>query len=266
MRRLWLPVVLAAALLALFVSPTAAADEGTITVVHGVPGLTVDVYVNNQATLKNFAPDTITDPIKLPAGDYKIDIRPAGAAASTAPAISGTASLPAGANASIVAHLSESGSPTLSVFVNDVSTLPAGKARLTVRHTAAAPAVDVLAGGKALISNLANPKEAKASVDAGAYAVSVAPTGTTQAVIGPANLTLNAGAAYMVYAVGSAKDGNLHLLVQSVSGLGGTPSGANAGASGLAAMTSFSVLGIGVMALLLLGAGGSALAMARARR
>ena len=35
----------------------------------------------------------------------------------------------------------------LTPFVNDVSAVPAGQARVTVRHIAAAPAVDVRAGG-----------------------------------------------------------------------------------------------------------------------
>ena len=52
-----------------FAGPASAAPgDGTVTVVHGIPGLTVDVYVNDALTLDNFAPDTVTDPITLPAG------------------------------------------------------------------------------------------------------------------------------------------------------------------------------------------------------
>ena len=39
-----------------------------------------------------------------------------------------------------VAHLTEAGQPKLTPFVNDTSAVPAGQARVTVRHTAAAPA------------------------------------------------------------------------------------------------------------------------------
>ena len=95
------------ALMALFLTTAAwvAADDdtGTVTVVHGVPGLTVDVYVNGGLTLPDFAPGTITDPLSLPEGTYDIEIYPAGADPSaSAPAIAGSAFLPAGANASIV--------------------------------------------------------------------------------------------------------------------------------------------------------------------
>src|SRR3712207_7358527 len=51
--------------------------------------------------------------------------------------------VPAGANATVVAHLDADGNPVLTPFVNDASPTEAGQARLVVRHTAAAPPVDV---------------------------------------------------------------------------------------------------------------------------
>ena len=201
-----------------------AQSTGTVTVVHGVPGLTVDVYVNGNLTLEDFAPKTVTDPLTLPAGDYEIKIFAANADPATDdPAITGSAALSAGANASIVAHLTAAGAPTLAVFVNDVSPIMAGNARLVVRHTAAAPAVDVLVDGSPALTNLANPNEAKAEVPAGTYAAAVAATGTTTPVIGPANLTLEAGTAYFVYAIGSLEDENLELVIQTIGGLTAPP-------------------------------------------
>nr|WP_197510450.1 hypothetical protein [Tessaracoccus coleopterorum] len=44
-------------------------------------------------------------------------------------------------------------------FVNDISASAKG-ARLTVRHVAAAPEVDIRAGGAVVVESLANPKEA----------------------------------------------------------------------------------------------------------
>ena len=200
----------------------AAADSstGTVTVIHGVPGLTVDVYVNDQLTLNNFAPGTVTDPLTLPAGDYKIDIRPAGAAADSAPAITGSATLEPGANVTIIAHLTADGSPTLSVFANDTSPIAAGKARLVVRHTAAAPAVDILAGGSVLFSNLSNPNQATADVAAGSYDVKIAPTGSTEAVFDAGSVKLDAGTAYFVYAIGSLSDNTFGLVIQTIGNLG----------------------------------------------
>jgi hypothetical protein len=225
----------AAMLVAAFAGPASAqADEGTVTVVHGVPDLTVDVYVNGEVTLEDFEPGTITDPLTLPAGDYELEVRPAGEDPESDPAISGNASLPAGANASIVAHLDADGEPTLSTFVNDTDEIGAGDARLTVRHTAAAPAVDILADGSALVSGLANPDEATTEVPAGTYEVAVAPEGTTEPVLGPTDLTLDEGTGYFVYAIGSADEGNLDLLVQTITGLHSNPDGVPAGSGGMA--------------------------------
>lgn len=237
-----LTLLAAVALLTLGVTAAASAQTttGTVTVVHAVPDATVDVYVNGDLTLEDFAPKTITDPLELPAGDYDIAIRPAGAAADSDPIISGSASLPAGANASIVAHLTASGDPTLAVFVNDTSTIAAGEARVVVRHTAAAPAVDVTADGNVLISDLANGAEAGADVPAATYAVAVQPTGTTDPVLGPVDLSLAEGTAYLVYAYGSADAGNLDLLVQTIDGLHSAPAGVPSGDGGQAATDSTS--------------------------
>ena len=49
-----------------------------------------------------------------------------------------------GENTTVVAHLTEQGTPTLTKFINDVRGLGDGSARVAVRHAAAAPAVNVL--------------------------------------------------------------------------------------------------------------------------
>jgi hypothetical protein len=235
MRKL-LVILAAFGVLAAVAAPASAQDgTGTVTVIHGVPDLEVDVYVNGEPTLTGFAPQTVTDPLQLPAGDYDIEIRPAGAEADSDPAIAGSATLPAGANASIIAHLDAEGAPTLSVFVNDVSPTAAGSGRLVVRHTAAAPAVDVLADGEPVFRNLANPDEATADVPAGTYSAAVAATGTTDPVVGPADVPVTEGQATIVYAIGSLEAGNLGVVVQSIGGLASAPSAVPAGSGGLAA-------------------------------
>ena len=205
------------AVLSVFATPAGAqASNGTVTVIHGIPGLTVDVYVNGKLTLEDFAPDTVTAPLELPAGTYQIAIRAANAAADSTPVLAGSATLPAGANASIVAHLDASGQPKLTVFVNDTSSLAAGNTRLVVRHTAAAPAVDVLANGKPAFTNLTNPNQATADLPAGTISASVAAAGTTTPVIGPVDLTLPEATVTVVYAVGSLDGKTLHALVQTI--------------------------------------------------
>lgn len=233
------------AALPLLMSTPASAAEGDASVVvfHGVPGLTVDVYGSadttytpDEALLTDFAPGTITDPVALPAGTYNLAVFPANADPSGTPAIQATGVVvPAGANITVAAHLKADGTPVLTPFVNDVSKVAAGQGRLVVRHTAAAPAVDVLANGQAAFTGLANPDEAKADLPAGTISAAVALAGTTDPVIGPADVTVAEGAATIVYAWGSAEDGNLALAVQTIDGLHSSPSGVPSGTADLPA-------------------------------
>ena len=216
-------------------APAHAADTATVYVLHAIPGQTVDVYANGDPLLTDFKPGTLTPAQQLPAGSYDLKVTAPGAGADgTAIVAANGVEVPAGANITIVAHLTASGKPVLTPYVNDVSAVPAGMARLTVRHDAAAPAVDVRAGGKPVFSGLTNPKEGMAEVPAGSVEADVVLAGTNTVVIGPANLALGEGTNTIVYAWGSAKDKNLALVVQTLSGLGGAPTGMPGGESGQA--------------------------------
>ncbi len=195
---------------------------GYVSVIHGVPGLVVDVYVNGGLFLEDFAPETITDSVPLPAGTYDIEIYPANAdPVNDPPAISGSVDVASGVNASLVAHLAEDGTPTLSAFLNDVTDLAPGNTRLTVRHTAAAPAVDVSLSESgtevALIEDLANPGEATADVSVGRYEALIFPAGGNTPVFGPVPLDLKPHKLTIVYAIGSLDGGSFTLLVQFLS-------------------------------------------------
>ncbi|MFE1444454.1 DUF4397 domain-containing protein [Streptomyces sp. NPDC058739] len=213
----------------------AAEDQATVTVLHAVPGLTVDVYAGEDELIPDFKPGTLTDPMKLDAGSYDIKIFPDGEGPDGTPAIEKTVDVPAGANATLVAHLTADGDPALDAFVNDTSKVPAGQARLTVRHVAAAPAVDVRADGTPVFKDLVNPKEAKGDVAAGTVSADVVLAGTDTVAIGPADLNLSEGTNTIVYAWGSAEDKNLALKTQTLKGMHSAPGGVPAGESGQAA-------------------------------
>lgn len=136
---------------------------------------------------------------------------------------------------SLVAHLSAAGKPTLTPFVNDTSPIPAGKARLIVRHTAAAPAVDVRANAQVAFKNLTNPNQDSATLPAGSIKADVVLAGTSTVVIGPATLDLKAGTDTIAYAIGSADQKTLGLVTQTITGLGAAPGGVPAGSGGFAA-------------------------------
>ena len=168
--------------------PAHAADEATVSILHGVPGATVDVYANGDSLLTDFKPGTLTDPVMLPAGEYDLKVTAAGAGADGDAVIEANdVAVPAGANITVVAHLDASGKPVLTPFVNDTSPIDAGQARITVRHTAAAPAVDVRANGDVAFKGLTNPNEVKTELPAGTISADVVLAGTDTVAIGPAD-------------------------------------------------------------------------------
>ncbi|MGL4339079.1 MAG: DUF4397 domain-containing protein [Rhodoglobus sp.] len=229
------------------------ATNADLYVLHAVPDLPVDVYVNGALTLDNFAPGDLAGPLDLPAGKYTVAITAADAADASAPAI-GPIDLTLAANTSYtaVAHLKEDGSPTATLFTNDLTPIPAGQGKLTVRHTAAAPAVDVLANGAAAFTKLSNPKEVKANLPVGTISAAVALTGTTAPVIGPADVAIAEGVNTIVYAWGSAADGNLAIAVQTISGLHSNPGGVDSGSAGLVAEPNSSLVIGGIAAAMVL--------------
>ncbi|MFJ4815867.1 DUF4397 domain-containing protein [Streptomyces sp. NPDC088801] len=218
-------------------------DKAMVSVFHGIPGMTVDVYANGDELIGDFKPGTVTDPLSLDAGSYDIQIFEAGQGPGGTPALEKKIEVPEGANATVAAHLSAGGDPELTAFTDDVSQVDAGKSRLTVRHVAAAPAVDVRAGGQPVFSDLTNPKEDSAEVDAGTINADVVLAGTDTVAIGPADLELGEGTASVVYAWGSAEDKNLALATQTFSGMASSPKGVPAGGSGAAVAPNSSDLG-----------------------
>ncbi len=248
--------------------PAAAAATGTatVTIVHGIPNTPVDVYANGKDILPDFTFKTVTKALVLPAGSYTIDVRKAGAAASSTPILTATEQVPAGANLTIVADLTAAGKPALTPFVNDTSAVSSGDGRLVVRHTAAAPSVDVYAGSTKVISGLTNGQQEALTVPAGTVPAKVTLAGQTAAVIGPVNVPVTAGMATVVYAIGSASGNTLTAVTQQYP-LGGMPSGVQAGSGGLGAdpATPAWPFGLATVAGLLLIAGGTTGIMRRRR-
>jgi hypothetical protein len=244
-------------------TPSGAADPAKVSVVHGIPNTPVNVFVNGKSTLQNFKPGSVAGPLDLAAGDYTITIFPASNSKGTGtPVIKATARVDAGNNYSLVAHLTTAGKPTLTAYQNDVSKVAAGKARLVVRHDAAAPAVDVRANGKVAFAKLTNPNEAKADLPAGSIKADVVLAGTSTVVIGPATLDLGEGTETIVYAVGSANDKTLALVTQRISGLHMAPGAVPAGSGGLLGRDPGTpgwvwVGGAAALLMALLGAGGA---------
>ena len=245
--------VAAGALLALAaIAPANAISSTTadLSVLHGIPDTPVDVYVNGALTLDDFQPGDLAGPLDLPAGDYEVAITAPDAADASAPILGPiTLTLVASMSYTAVAHLDAAGAPTASLFMNDIATTAPGEGRLTVRHVAAAPAVDVLAGGTPVTTALENPDEATLNLPAGVVSASVNVAGTPDTVLGPADVEIADGRLTIVYAWGSAEAQNLALAIQTIDGLHSGPGGVNTGSAGLAAENR----GDAPVALLLIG-------------
>jgi len=245
----------------------ATTDTAQLSVLHGIPDTPVDVYVNGDLTLDNFQPGDLAGPLDLPAGDYEVALTAPDAADASSPVLGpATLTLAAGKNYTAAAHLNEEGDPALKAFENNTATTAAGQGRLTVRHVAAAPAVDILAGGAPVIEDLTNPNESTLDLPASTVSAAVALAGTTEPVLGPADVAIQDGVLTIVYAWGSAEDDNLALAVQTISGLHSNPGGVPSGTAGYLAQrdatTSFIAMA-GVGALAIAAAAGSALAVRR---
>lgn len=230
MRRIVILAVAAMTALATMSATAGAAQVSAslVSVVHGIPGATVDVYVNEGLFLEDFQPEDVAGPVVLPAGSYDIAIYLADADPTTdAPVIDAPGVMvPAGINASVVAHLDASGTPTASVFVNDTSEVADGDARLTVRHTAEAPEVDVYANGAVELTpgSFVNGEESVIDVAAGTYDVTVTAPSDSSTVLAPlGDVTLAEGVNTIVYAIGTYPS-TFTVVVDAIAGLG--PDGA----------------------------------------
>lgn len=242
MRKVW-TLLTAAALMLITVVPASAQEGARIHLIHGIPDTNVDVVAGGEIVFENYAFGETQDLSALAGATLEgLQVRLTGT--ETVAIDAGDVALPASGNYTIIAHLTADGTPTLAVFENDTTAIAAGEGRLTVRHTAAAPAVDVLANGAVAFSNLANPNEASADLAVGTVTAEVVPTGASEpVVIGPADLSITDGTSLIVYAVGSLEGESLTVLTESISGLGTAPAAVNTGNSPVESNTAAIALG-----------------------
>ncbi len=234
---------------ALGAAPVAAqeapAATGTVTIVHGFRGLVADVYLDGTKILESFEPERSTDPVQLPAGDHRVEVREAGAGGGTVAAVDDTLSVPAGSNISAVVHLSPAGDATMTVFSNDVNQVAPGNTRLVVRHAASAEPVDVNVDGAPLAAGLRNPDQSARELPAASHRIEVRGAGAAEPLVPVTDVPLQEGTAQYLYLIGSEEEGTLGWITQTVSGLRTIPAAVNTGDSGLLPDPSQAVDAIG---------------------
>jgi hypothetical protein len=231
-------VCLVAVLLALATPALAQSGNAEVFIVHGIPaadvagapsGLPVDVSVGGSCLLPNFTFGQIVGSFHLAPGTYSVAVHfPATGRCTSAPVI-GPAQIPfnAGENSTVIAHLNGSGGLTASKFVNNLSTTPANRARVTVFHTANAPAVDLYfttqfgsaTATRGLATSVVNGESATIPVTGTATQFAITAAGATAAAFGPQVLGLQPNKAYFLYVVGSLANNSLGVIAKDVSEL-----------------------------------------------
>ena len=215
MKRLLTIVAAVAAIAAAPSSAGAQSATPAISLVHGIPGITVDLVVDGSVVLDAFTPGSIVD-ITSFAGRTLNDVEVVDEAGDTVIGPVATLEIPASGNWSIVAHLDGGGEPTMSSFENNLEEPDDGDARLTVRHTAEATAVDVVIADQRPITNAANGASAELELPAGDLVdASIALAGGSP-VLDIEDVTLAANTNTVVYVVGSADDDTLDIVVQII--------------------------------------------------
>jgi hypothetical protein len=218
MKRVLAGIAGIAAIAALAIAPGVASAQDTtqITLLHGIPGVPVDVVVDGQVLLPDFQPGATQDLTPF-AGQtlMNLEVRLAGTDTVAIGPVAEFA-VPASGNWTVVAHLDADGNPTVTPFENNTAPTADGQGRLIVRHTAAAPAVDLVVGDARPIENAANGASAELDLPAGEIAgAQLAPTGGDPIVDVP-TVTLKAGTDLIVYAVGSLADDTFTFYTQEI--------------------------------------------------
>jgi hypothetical protein len=220
---------------ALIAGPSYAADSAEIFVVQGLPGKVLDVSIDGDSVAKGVKTAEVAGPFKVAAGSRKVTFTADGEVI-----LERTLSVKASSSWDVVVHLpaQSSGKPLVTVFKNDLSAVPKGKASLTVAHVAAVPPADILVNGKVLFANIANGESLNLVVPVATYKVAIVPTGETEPVIlGPVGLTVQGSSLNRIYAVGDPDKKTMtvavHVIKLTTKG-SGKPSKVNTGTGGQA--------------------------------
>ncbi len=114
-----------------------AADSVRVRLAHGSPDApAVDVYANDTLIAPSLGLGQMTPHIPLPAGDYAVALRPAGAAPADEPVFTADVSLSADASAVtvVVTGELEDGSMALASYLDDVADVTPESARIAVMN------------------------------------------------------------------------------------------------------------------------------------
>jgi len=234
-----IPLTLAvtvAAAPAMLAVPADAASSGSVYVVQGLPGKSLDISIDGHSVATGVQAAKVIGPFTVASGKRMITARQGGKLV-----IQREITVGSGANLDAVIHqpVSPTGAPVLTSYANKVNAIPKDKAALRVAHDAAVGPADIRVNGKVLFANVANGESLDVVVPAATYSVEIVPAGATSPVVlGPLDLPAKAGYLTRVFAIGDPNTKTMNVALGTIklpqSG-SGKPGLVNTGTGGQAA-------------------------------
>jgi hypothetical protein len=172
----------------------------------------VDVWVNGAVALNNVTYKSVSGYLDLPAGEYRIQVTPAGAEAPIV--IDATVPLTAGSVYTVAAvGFLSSDSLVPLVLLDDLSVGSGARIRF-VHASADTGAVDVAVGGGPVLFSGVTFQESGGYIEvpAGTYDLEVRPAGESDVALSIPGVSVVGGATYTVFAVGRSFNGTLGAL------------------------------------------------------
>jgi hypothetical protein len=213
MRKLVLALI-ALLVIAVAAPATNAQTMNMVRVMHASPDApAVDVYVNGQSVLTNVPFFAVSNYLSLPDGSYAVAVTPAGKPESDA--VLRTTLTVRGGYTGTVAAVGFVQNIEATLFEDNLSPVPAGKARVRIIHASPnAPAVDIKLAGTntVVVANAPFKAAATVEVDAGTYRFDISPAGQAAVVFTTPALRFESGWVYTLVATG---DLNKNFWVQS---------------------------------------------------
>ena len=201
LRRTW-TALLGGAVLALVsagLTPSVAASPTCIYVIQGLPGRTVSVSVDGEKVVEDLAGGKVAGPFPVKRGARTVTV-----SEDDKTLVTSKVTLPLGSNSEIVVHLpaSPTGDPMITRFDNNLEAVQSGRAAHSVAHLAAAGPIDIRMHENVVSANVANGEYTYKVVPAGTRSVDIVQTGMSEPLLGPFDMTLEAGMMTWLFVIG----------------------------------------------------------------
>ena len=198
-------VLALAATSAVSIPVSAQSVSAQVRVIHASPDApAVDIYVDATRALAGVPYKAVSSYLNVPAGDRRVQVRPAGADPSSAAVIDAIVT-PQGGRSYTVMATGALANIAPVVIADDLTAPAPGKGKVRVIHASPdAPAVDIaVKNGPVLVSNLSfRSATPYLQLDPGTYDLEIRPAGTTTVAVPLPGVHVEAGKVVSAIAVG----------------------------------------------------------------